>query len=136
MISKEIKQGLYKAGPEFPFETLMTFKEGWKFSQFCSEKTWVFSSFELLNFWPAEFSQFFYCDYLGSNIYLGKSGRFTSCLPNCLTPTAQCVQLTCFVAGDFCQYWNLKSQITGNFDILIMVSKSKQKKLNGKNRFT
>ena len=28
MISKEINQGLYKAGPEFPFETLMTFKEG------------------------------------------------------------------------------------------------------------
>ena len=28
MISKEINQGLYKAGPEFSFETVMTFKEG------------------------------------------------------------------------------------------------------------
>jgi len=27
-ISKEINQGLYKAGPEFSFETSMTFKEG------------------------------------------------------------------------------------------------------------
>ena len=70
-ISKQINQGLYKAGPEFSFETSMTFKEGWNFSQFCPEKNWVFSSFELLNFWPAEFSQFFYCEYLGSNIYLG-----------------------------------------------------------------
>ena len=50
---------------------------------------------------------------------------------------AQCVQSACFVAGDFCQYWNLIFQITDDFDILIMVSKAKfQKKLNGKNRFT
>ena len=41
------------------------------------------------------------------------------------------------VAGDFCQYWNLNSQITLDFDILIMVSKAKfKKKLNGQTRFT
>ena len=45
-------------------------------------------------------------------------------------------QSACFVAGDFCQYWNLIFQITDDFDILIMVSKAKfQKKLNGKTRF-
>ena len=55
-ISKEINQGLYKAGPEFSFEAPMTFKEGWNFAEFCP----VFSSFSLLNFWITQFFQFFY----------------------------------------------------------------------------
>ena len=51
--------------------------------------------------------------------------------------STQCVQSACCVAGDFCQYWNLNSQITLDFDILIMVSKAKfKKKLNGQTRFT
>ncbi len=45
-------------------------------------------------------------------------------------------QIGVIVVGDFCQYWNLNSQITDDFDILIMVSKAKfQKKLNGQTRF-
>ena len=45
-------------------------------------------------------------------------------------------QIGYWVAGNFCQYWNLNSQITDNFDILIMVSNAKfQKKLNGQTRF-
>ena len=36
------------------------------------------------------------------------------------------------IAGDFCEYCNLNSQISNDFDILIMVSKEKfQKILNG-----
>ena len=66
MISKEINQGLYKAGPEFPFETLMTFKEGWNFSQFSLTKTefsplFLFCTFDLLRS-----LSFFYCGYLES----------------------------------------------------------------------
>ena len=50
---------------------------------------------------------------------------------------AQRVQSACFVAGNFCQYWNLNSQISNDFDILIMVSNAKfKKKLNGQSRFT
>ena len=41
-ISKEINQGLYKAGPEFSFEAPMTFKEGWNFAEFCPGKTEFF----------------------------------------------------------------------------------------------
>ena len=63
MISKEINQGLYKAGPEFPFETLMTFKEGWNFSQFCPEINWDFSSFSLLTFDLLRSLSFFYCGF-------------------------------------------------------------------------
>ena len=46
-------------------------------------------------------------------------------------------QIGNYVSGDFCQYWNLNSQITLDFDILIMVSKAEfKKKLNGQTRFT
>ena len=46
-------------------------------------------------------------------------------------------QIGNYVSGDFCHYWNLNSQISDNFDILIMVSKAKfEKKLNGQTRFT
>ena len=70
MISKEIKQGLYKAGPEFPFETLMTFKEGWNFSQFSLRETefsplFLFCTFDLLRS-----LSFFYCGYLESKYTL------------------------------------------------------------------
>ena len=51
--------------------------------------------------------------------------------------SAQCVQSACFVAGDFCQYWNSNSQISNDFYILIVVSEAKfKKKLNGQTRFT
>ena len=46
-------------------------------------------------------------------------------------------QIGNYVSGDFCHYWNLNSQISDDFDILIMVSKAKfEKKLNGQTRFT
>ena len=66
MISKEINQRLYKVGPEFSFETLMTFKEGWNFSQFSLSKTefsplFLFCTFDLLRS-----LSFFYCGYLES----------------------------------------------------------------------
>ena len=61
------------------------------------------------------------------------------CIGMCISHTttySQCVQLACCVAGDFCQYWNLNSQNTLEFDILIIVSKAKfKKKLNDQTRF-
>ena len=60
-------------------------------------------------------------------------------LPGQFSPLAdsQYVQSAWFVAGDFCQDWNLNSQISLDFDILIVISKANfKKKLNGQTRFT
>ena len=103
----------------------------------------IYHAFACFNCIPSPFYDFCWASVLLFTMTLfsvPKGGVFHLCTL-CAEPSSMYVrtenEIGNCVAGDFCQYWNLNSQITDDFDILIMVSRAKfQKILNGKTRFT